>query len=292
VAATAAVVLTVATAAVLTTAAGCGAFADKAGPSAGTPAASLAATTASQAVAATSAAVDTAPASTAATAATGAATASASGDAPPASSSAGPARTRYPIDAKVVALTFDDGPNPRWTPRILAVLKEYEVRGTFFILGQMINAHGGTAKKVRDAGMLLANHSEGHENMAKMTAAQVRRDLGDCQDNIERVTGVRPKYLRWPFGSSSVTSRRVAKEMGLTMVDWGLDSGDWEKPSVGSIVSRVTRNAKPGTIILMHDGGGDRSHTVEALPAIIRALKAKGYRFVTVDELAPRLLTK
>jgi peptidoglycan-N-acetylglucosamine deacetylase len=216
-------------------------------------------------------------------------TASTSGETTPTGSSA---KKTLPADAKVVALTFDDGPNPRWTPKVVAILKAQHVRGTFFMVGQMVNNFGKAGKQVAKAGMLVANHSEAHDDMAKMTDAQVKRDLGDAQDNIERVTGVRPKFFRFPFGSITPRVQRVAEGMGLAVVEWGLDSGDWEKPSTSTLVSRVTRGVKPGTIVLMHDGGGDRSRTVDALPAIITALKAKGYEFVTVDELAPQLLMK
>lgn len=260
-------------------------------PNAGTGAPSPDSATAASSTAA-SAAGPTEPPSTAPT---GSTTPTLSSTTAGGASAAGAAASRpptYPATAKVVALTFDDGPNPRYTPQILRILETQHVRATFFMVGQMVNAHGAAAKAVAADGMLIGNHSEGHKDMTRMKDAQVTYELEDAQTNIERVTGVTPRYFRFPFGSITPRVRRVAERLGLKVVGWGLDSGDWERPSTASIVSRVARNAKPGTIVLMHDGGGDRSRTVAALAPVIRALRAKGYTFVTVDQLAPQLLIK
>lgn len=186
---------------------------------------------------------------------------------------------------KVVALTFDDGPDPHYTPSILAVLDSAGVKATFFEIGQMVEAHPQVASSVARDGMLIGDHTESHPDLAKMNDQQVTRQIEVCAGNILRFTGVRPHWFRFPYGAITPNVRSIAARLGFKVAEWDVDSNDWRKPPASSIAAFVTAHVHPGDVVLMHDGGGDRSRTVAALPVIIRMLKARGYRFVTLDEL-------
>ncbi len=186
----------------------------------------------------------------------------------------------------VIALTFDDGPWPGQTEAILKILKRYGVKATFFEIGAQARGRPQLSKMLADAGMLVENHSQSHPDLSKYSADRIQSELAQAQTNIEKATGKRPRYFRPPGGATSPAVRSVAKKLGLRIVDWDIDTRDWRKPPAAAIVSLVLSRAKPGAVVLMHDGGGDRSHTIEALPKIIEGLKAKGYQFVTLDGIA------
>lgn len=187
--------------------------------------------------------------------------------------------------AKVIALTFDDGPWPGSTERILAVLKKYNVRATFFMIGSQAKGRASIARQVADAGMVIGNHSYSHPDLTKLSAGNVARQIDVAERDIKAVTGVAPKFFRPPTGATnSVVNAQIARA-GLKLCEWDIDPQDWRKPSAPVIVDRVVRSASPGAVVLMHDGGGDRSRTLAALPVIIQQLRAKGYTFVTLDYL-------
>lgn len=189
---------------------------------------------------------------------------------------ASPSWTPSPGD-KTVYLTFDDGP---WfqTEQILDVLKENDVKATFFQIGKMIRTREATNKRIWHEGHAIGNHTWDHIDLAPLTDAQVRYQLEMTQGKI----GPRAGYcMRPPYGSLDSSSRAVARELGLTPVLWSVDTNDWSNPNESSIYQRLL-TVKPGDVVLMHDGGGDRTSTLEALRKALPQLKDRGYTFGVV----------
>lgn len=186
-----------------------------------------------------------------------------------------------PVSQRVIALTFDDGPEPVYTPQILRVLADNNVKGTFFMMGSHVSEYPALARSVRDAGHALGNHTWSHSQTPSDPASEVTRTVAVMQS----VLGVTPILFRPPFGNlnNGVAAQALAQRDAVVM--WSSDPNDWATPGADIIASRVVSQATSGGIILLHDGGGDRSQTVAALPTIIRELKARGYRFVTMPEL-------
>ena len=185
--------------------------------------------------------------------------------------------------ARDIALTFDDGPGP-YTPQVLSVLEQAHVRATFFAIGKMERYFSDfTARELRD-GHVVGDHTETHPMLARLSAHEQREELFEAIVRIE-LLGTRPILFRPPYGSFNAATLRQLRALKLLMVLWSADTGDYQQPGVPVIVQRALAGAHPGAIILMHDGGGDRSQTVAALPAIIHALRARGYRLVTVPQL-------
>ncbi len=188
--------------------------------------------------------------------------------------------------SKVIALTFDDGPWPGTTAAIVKILKENQVTATFFEIGRSARAHPELSRIVAAAGMALGNHSESHpDRFNRLSAAQVASQITAGENDITAASGQRPAYFRPPGGNVSPAMYPVLAGLRMQWVQWDVDPGDWKRPATETIVNRVLTGAWDGAVVLMHDGGGDRSHTIEALPIIIRALKAQGYRFVKLDAL-------
>jgi peptidoglycan-N-acetylglucosamine deacetylase len=188
--------------------------------------------------------------------------------------------------ARVVCLTFDDGPWPKTTKAIVEILKDNGVKGTFFQIGRQARRSPSIARMVTGAGLEVANHSETHSySFGRMKAAGVLKEISQAQYDIKRATGKTPTFFRPPGGITNKTMGAALKKLDLGWVLWTVDTGDWRRPSPGKIVSRVMRNVRPGAVILMHDGGGDRTNTVKALPTIIKKLREQGYTFVNLDEL-------
>lgn len=183
---------------------------------------------------------------------------------------------------KVFALTFDDGPHPTYTPQVLGILKQYKVSATFFMVGSMVRAHPQTAKLVVQAGQTIGNHSWSHPSKPKAPVAEVQRtDL-----IIQRVLGVHPTLFRPPYGILNNGMCAAAQHNNETVVIWNSWGGDWDKKATAqTIAANVLKRAKPGGIALLHDGGGDRTQTLAALPTIINALRKRGYTLVSVPEL-------
>jgi peptidoglycan/xylan/chitin deacetylase (PgdA/CDA1 family) len=183
-----------------------------------------------------------------------------------------------------VALTFDDGPGP-YTPGVLSVLERLHVHATFFAIGRMERYFSvSTARELRD-GDVVGDHTEDHPMLALMSAHEQKEQLFEQIARIELLGGPRPTLFRPPYGSFNATTMRELHALHLLMVLWSVDTGDYQLPGVEAIVQRALEGAHPGAIILMHDGGGDRSQTIAALPQIIAGLRAKGLQPVTVPTL-------
>ncbi|MGN6611469.1 MAG: polysaccharide deacetylase family protein [Angustibacter sp.] len=184
------------------------------------------------------------------------------------------AASRRPATGKVLYLTFDDGPDPQWTPQVLALLARYDARATFFEVGSQVREHPQVAAAVRGAGQAVGNHTDNHQRLTDLDAAAMRRAvLGGPRDTT---------CLRPPFGSVDHRVRALAAQLGLTVVLWNVETDDWAKPGVASIEHHLLHDVRPGKTVIMHDGGGDRSQTVAALRRALPVLAARGYRFEAV----------
>ena len=179
---------------------------------------------------------------------------------------------------KRVALTFDDGPSS-YTDNVLNILRNQHAKGTFFEIGDQVSGSPGVSRAVVNSGNEIANHSFHHE------LGPSYYSMAETSRRIEAATGFRPCLFRPPYGGYSSTTVSNARSLGMNTVIWDVDPQDWSTPGSDAIYQRVVANTQPGSIILMHDGGGDRSQTVAALPRIISTLRSRGYSFVTVTKL-------
>lgn len=184
-----------------------------------------------------------------------------------------------------IALTFDDGPHPRLTPRILDILDRYGVRATFFMIGKNVGDYSQAARNVKDRGHEIGNHTASHRRLYGVGEARAERELNDCADTIEEICGVRPRLFRPPEGAVDKTVESVCAKNGYDVILWRIDTRDWENKNANTIVNRVLSSVKAGDIILMHDFIGTNSKTPEALEILLPKLLARGYEPVTVSEL-------
>jgi peptidoglycan-N-acetylglucosamine deacetylase len=189
----------------------------------------------------------------------------------------------YDIDdgLKVVALTIDDGPSLVYTPQVLKILHQYGVTASFSMIGVNAAAYPGVAREVAAAGHMIVNHTWHHYNLALMSDAGVQEEISQATDGIQAATGKRPGMFRAPYGAWSPAVFRYCAQAGMTPLDWSVDPRDWARPGVREIVSNILKNTHTGSIILEHDGGGNRSETVAALKIWLPRLLDAGYQFTT-----------
>jgi peptidoglycan/xylan/chitin deacetylase (PgdA/CDA1 family) len=201
-----------------------------------------------------------------------------------------------------VALTFDDGPNPPYTDRILAVLRTEHVHATFFVVGRAAVAYPATTRRIVADGNAIGNHTWDHAHLIIESSATVRRELDRTRAAIRRITGVTTNLMRPPYGARDFAVIAEAHRLGYRVVMWSVPlSQDWEAPGVATIVRRSVDPVQDGSILVLHDGNRgivcgaarhriparvcDRSQEVAATRAIVRTLRARGYRFVTIPQL-------
>jgi peptidoglycan/xylan/chitin deacetylase (PgdA/CDA1 family) len=191
------------------------------------------------------------------------------------------AQPMYYLDdgPKVIALTIDDGPSPAYTPQVLQVLEEYGVLATFSMVGKNVSYYPAVAKDVAQAGHTIINHTWDHANLTSLKATQQRAEITRATDAIHAATDVRPSMFRAPYGAWSQRVLEYCAAEKLTPLDWSVDPRDWARPGVSKIVAGIMKTTKTGSIILEHDGGGNRSQTVAALKIVIPRLLDEGYRF-------------
>jgi peptidoglycan/xylan/chitin deacetylase (PgdA/CDA1 family) len=187
----------------------------------------------------------------------------------------------------VVALTFDDGPNPRWTDPIMDILARYNAPATFFIVGRMANGQPDRVRAEAVRGYGVGNHTWDHVDLTN--TADWTHEVEDTSTRLELLSGRPVDCARPPFGLINADVNARLRERGMTAVLWDVDSQDYTKPGVDAIVKRVLGAMRPGAIVLMHDGGGDRSETVAALPRIIEGIQAAGLRPVSLCRPSPRM---
>ncbi|WP_127547726.1 MULTISPECIES: polysaccharide deacetylase family protein [Paenibacillus] len=189
---------------------------------------------------------------------------------------------------KKVALTFDDIPDPRFTPQVLDVLKKYNVRATFFIVGSRAEKHPDLVKRIVKEGHMVGNHSYNHPEFSKLSMNAFRKQILHTGDIIRRLAGYTPKMIRPPYGDINEEQLRWAAKQHYSIVNWNVDSLDWKGLSKEQVKDNILSAVKPGSIVLQHAGGGVGSNlngTIEALPEIIEELRNRGYELVTLDEM-------
>jgi len=188
-------------------------------------------------------------------------------------------------DKKVVALTFDDGPDDKYTPQIQDILDKNQVKGTFFLVGLLIEKHPAVVKKLVANGHQVAGHGWSHKNLRNLDRDQILSELDQTTLSFRKVLGLEPLMFRPPYGGLSPDVMKEASALGYTSVIWNADSLDWYSRSADSILASALVDTKRGSIILMHSAGVNLDATLEALPELIYTLKAQGYTFVTISEL-------
>jgi peptidoglycan/xylan/chitin deacetylase (PgdA/CDA1 family) len=180
-------------------------------------------------------------------------------------------------------MTFDDGPHPKLTPKLLDLLKERGIKATFFVIGKNVAEFPDIAKRIVDEGHEIANHSWSHPQLTKLGPAAFAAEIAQTNDAIEKATGVRPVVMRPPYGAiNSTLTKRLNEEYGLSVIIWSVDPLDWKIRNAEHVSSHIIKNAAPGAIILAHD---IHASTVDAMPVTLDALQSKGYKFATVSEL-------
>ncbi len=197
------------------------------------------------------------------------------------------------VPDKTVVLTFDDGPDPRWTPKVLDVLAKYDVPATFFVVGARVGSDAGLVRRTMDAGHEVGAHTFSHRDISSLSGWERKLQMSLTQVELAGSAGIHTSLFRPPYSSTpdalsrrDVDALRPLAEEGYLVVLSDLDSRDWKRPGVGSIVRAATPEGDRGGIILFHDGGGDRAETVAALKVLIPKLKQEGYRFATVSDVA------
>ncbi|AJY76707.1 polysaccharide deacetylase family protein [Paenibacillus beijingensis] len=188
---------------------------------------------------------------------------------------------------RYAALTFDDGPSP-YTSKILKILKKYDIRATFFVVGQELHKYPKTIARMFREGHVIGNHTWDHPNLTKLHRSEMESQMIAADAEIAKLTGYRPGLFRPPSGYSNEEVLAVVHALGMTSVLWNVDSRDWDLSDYVPIHARILDQLKPQSLILLHDGDafgcGPREAVLESLPVLIESLFSLEYRFVTVPE--------
>ena len=187
------------------------------------------------------------------------------------------------VSGPYIAITFDDGPSAASTPRLLDLLRSRNIKATFYVLGENVQAHPEIVRRIVAEGHEIGSHTWDHKQLTKMGDDAVRSEINRTRDAIRRAAGVEPQTLRPPYGAMSSRQREfVHQEYGYPIVLWSVDPLDWKRPGSSVVSSRIVAGTRRGSIILAHD---IHAPTIEAMPATLDALLRKGFRFVTVSQL-------
>jgi peptidoglycan/xylan/chitin deacetylase (PgdA/CDA1 family) len=184
---------------------------------------------------------------------------------------------------RVVALTFDDGPGP-YTARIVAALRRLKAPATFFEVGEQIKPYRVLVANMVKWGFVIGDHTWTHPDLELLSNARVKDQVNWTKEMITKVSGEQVQFIRPPYGAQNARIRTDVGRLGLLSVLWNIDTRDWSLPGTSSIIASALA-VRPGGIVLMHDGGGPRGETLAALPAIVRGLRARGFRLVTIPQL-------
>lgn len=182
-------------------------------------------------------------------------------------------------EKKRIALTFDDGPHPIYTPQMLELLKEEQVPATFFLLGENVELYGDVVKEIAKEGHLIGNHTYHHVQVTSLSLEEACKEIQETSDLIEELTGTGTEYVRPPF---ETWNEELEERLNLIPVMWSIDTKDWTTQNVDWIVRETVKHAEDHDIILMHDS---YQSTVDAVKRVIEQLEAEGFEFVTVDEI-------
>lgn len=185
-------------------------------------------------------------------------------------------------DQKMVSVSFDAAWGNEDTQQLIDILGQYNVKATFFVVGDWVDRYPESVKALHDAGHEIMNHSNTHAHLPQLSSQQITDDLNACNDKIQAVTGVRPTLIRLPYGDYDDNSIRTIRSMGMEPIQWDVDSLDWKDLSAADITKRVTSRVGPGSIVLFHNAA---KHTPEALPGIIECLLQEGYTFVPISQI-------
>lgn len=189
----------------------------------------------------------------------------------------------FDVDGSYIALTFDDGPSPETTPRLLEILRQRNIKVTFFVLGNMVAKYPEVLKMIADEGHEIGSHSWSHPQLTRISAAALDKELGNTSEAIFQVTGKRPIFLRPPYGTMKPALRTTIEDKyGLTIVNWSVDPNDWKNRNSQAVHDAIMAQVKPGAIVLSHD---IYATTVDAMPRILDELTAKGYKFATLSQM-------
>lgn len=184
---------------------------------------------------------------------------------------------------KVLAMTFDDGPHPTLTPKLLDICKARNVKCTFFVVGRNAKAYPQIIRRIIEEGHEIANHTYTHPSLTSRSDAQIRSELKMSEDALVAAANYRPHLIRPPYGAINTRIKQLMfSEFGYSTIMWSVDPQDWRRPGVSVVTSRLVNGAHPGAIMLAHD---IHPSTIEAMPSTFDQLLAKGYQFVTVSQL-------
>ncbi len=191
--------------------------------------------------------------------------------------------SRVLVSGNYVAMTFDDGPHPQNTPRLLDMLRARNIKATFYVIGRSVDLYPNVVRRTVAEGHEIGNHTHTHRLLSKLSMDEVRGEISRCRDAIIRAAGVQPRTMRPPYGGMLQTQREmVHNEFGNPCILWSVDPLDWKRPGPGVVSSRILSGTTAGSIILAHDL---HSQTVDAMPAALDGLLRRGFRFVTVSQL-------
>ncbi|MGX2993133.1 polysaccharide deacetylase family protein [Streptomyces sp. JNUCC 64] len=184
---------------------------------------------------------------------------------------------------RTMVLTFDDGPDPAYTPDILKVLRRYAVPAVFFVCGEQVLWNKALTRRMADEGHVIGNHTWSHPLLPSLSRSAIRSEIKRTSDVVERVVGTPPSWFRAPYGAWNRHVFEVGADLGMEPLAWTIDTVDWDTPGTTAITRAVLDGAGPGAVVLSHDAGGDRSQTVRALRTWLPGLLDEGYRMVLPD---------
>ena len=191
--------------------------------------------------------------------------------------------SRVSTNLPYIAMTFDDGPHPQNTPRLLDMLRERNIKATFYVVGRNAKQYPAITRRIVAEGHEIANHTLTHPNLSKMSDSAVRKELNAARDSIISICGVKPRTMRPPYGALTTRQRSwIHKEYGYPTILWDVDPNDWKKPGPSVVTSRILNGTRNGSIVLAHDL---HKQTIDAMPATLNGLLKKGFKFVTVSQL-------
>lgn len=191
--------------------------------------------------------------------------------------------TRCNVVGNYCAITFDDGPHPQNTPRLLEMLRARNIKATFYVIGNNVNLYPEVLRQTVAEGHEIGNHTQTHRLLSKLSDAEVRKELSGCRDAIGKAAGVQPRTMRPPYGGLNQRQRVMVKEeFGYPTILWSVDPLDWKKPGPAVVASRLLAGTSAGGILLAHDL---HAQTIDAMPATLDGLIRRGFKFVTVSQL-------
>ena len=182
----------------------------------------------------------------------------------------------------LVSISFDAAWGNEDTQQLIDILDQYQVKATFFVVGDWVDKYPESVKALHDAGHEVMNHSNTHAHYPQLSSEEIAADLNACNDKVQAITGVRPTLVRLPYGDYDDNAIRAVRALGMEPIQWDVDSLDWKEIPAGEITERVTKKVQPGSIVLFHNAA---LHTPEALPAILETLIRDGYTLVPISQL-------